>query len=190
MGRHRDGLFQQFCISNRWMKDSSHKKHQGVYTLIIRSSRPCRITVGRHLTVLLKRGWYLYSGSALGRGSTSLEGRISRHLTRDKKHFWHIDRILSSDSTRVVLVVFAKTTSKMECKLNGALLRDSGIGVPTRGVGSTDCRCKSHFLMTRYRMGVLRQRVRSCYTRLGLRPRTMEGPRIAESAFQLTSRAD
>ena len=153
---------------------------RGVYTLIIRSSRPSRIKVGRHLTILLKRDLYLYSGSALGRGSTSLEWRISRHLTRDKKHFWHIDRILSSDSTRVVLVVFAKTTSKMECKLNAALLKDSGIRVPVRGVGSTDCRCESHFLMTRDNLGVLRQRVRSCYTRLGLRPRTLEGSRITD----------
>jgi Uri superfamily endonuclease len=162
---------------------------RGIYTLIIRCSRPSRITVGRHLTVLLKRDLYLYSGSALGRGSTSLQGRISRHLTRDKKHFWHIDRILSSDSTRVVLVVFAKTTRKMECKLNVALLKYSGIGVPMKGVGSTDCRCESHFLITRDSLGVLRQRVRLCYTRLGLRPRTLEGPRIAESAFQLISRA-
>jgi len=161
----------------------THKNHQGVYTLIIRSSRPCRITVGRHLTVLLKRGWYLYSGSALGRGSTSLEGRISRHLTRDKKHFWHIDRILSSDSTRVVLVVFAKTTSKMECKLNAALLKDSGIRVPVRGMGSTDCRCESHFLVTRHTLGVLRQKVRLCYARLGLRPRSLEGSRMTDPAI-------
>jgi Uri superfamily endonuclease len=163
---------------------------RGVYTLIICCSRRSRIIVGRHLTLLLRRGWYLYSGSALGRGSTSLEGRISRHLTREKKHFWHIDRILSSDSTCVVLVVFAKTTSKMECKLNAALLKDSGIRVPVGGVGSADCRCESHFLMTRDSLGVLRQKVRLCYTRLGLRPHSLEGPRIAESVFQLISRAD
>jgi Uri superfamily endonuclease len=172
------------------MKDSTYKNHRGVYTLVIRCSRPSRITVGRHLTLLLRRGWYLYSGSALGRGSTSLEGRVSRHLTQEKKHFWHIDRILSSDSTRVVLVVFAKTTGRMECQLNAALLKDSGIRVPVRGVGSTDCKCESHFLTTRDTLGVLGRRVRSCYTRLGLRPHTLEGPRIAESVFQLISRAD
>jgi len=163
---------------------------RGIYTLIIRCSRPARIKVGRHLTLRLRRGWYLYSGSALGRGSTSLEWRISRHLTQEKKHFWHIDRILSSDSTRVVSVIFAKTTSKMECKLNAALLKDPGIRVPGRWVGSTDCRCESHFLTTRDTLDVLRQKVRLCYTRLGLRPRTLECSRIAESAFQLISRAD
>ena len=163
---------------------------RGVYTLIIRCSRPSRITVGRRLTLLLRRGWYLYSGSALGSGSTSLEWRISRHLTQEKKRFWHIDRILASDSTRVASVIFAKTTSKIECKLNAAILKDSGIRVLVRGVGSTDCRCESHFLITRDSLGTLRQSVRSCYSRLGLRPSTLEGPRIAESAFQLISRAD
>jgi Uri superfamily endonuclease len=162
---------------------SNHKNHRGVYTLIIRCSRPSRITVGRHLALLLRRGWYLYSGSALGRGSTSLEGRISRHLTQEKKHFWHIDRILSSGSTRVVSVVFAKTTNKMECQLNAALLKDSATRVPVRGVGSTDCRCESHFLVAGYTLDVLQQKVRLCYARLGLRPRLLEGPRIAGFEF-------
>jgi endonuclease-3 len=155
---------------------------RGVYTLIIRSSRPRRIRVGRHLSVFLERGLYLYTGSALGRGSASLEGRISRHLVREKKRFWHIDRILSSDSMRVVSVIFASTTSRIECKINTALLKDVGIGVPMRGVGSTDCGCKAHFLMTRYKLGILRQKVRFCHTRLGLRPRTLEDHRMARSA--------
>jgi Uri superfamily endonuclease len=156
---------------------------RGVYTLIIRSCKPRRITVGRHLSVFLERGLYLYTGSALGRGSTSLEGRISRHLSREKKHFWHIDRILSSDSARVVSVIFASTTSRMECKVNTALLKDSGIGVPMRGVGSTDCRCEAHFLMARCTLGLLRQKVRLCYTGLGVRPRMLEDHRMVGSAI-------
>jgi Uri superfamily endonuclease len=171
------------------LPESNHKNHQGVYTLIIRSSRPSRITVGRHLTILLKRGLYLYSGSALGRGSTSLEHRINRHLAREKTHFWHIDRILSSGSTRVVLVVFAKTTGKMECKLNKELLKDSSIRAPMKGVGSTDCGCESHFLITRYTLSVVRKKVKSCYSRLGLRQHSLRAPKITGSAFQLIGRA-
>jgi len=155
---------------------------RGVYTLIIRSSKPRRIRVGRCLSVFLERGLYLYTGSALGRGSASLEGRISRHLIQEKKHFWHIDRILSSDCTRVASVIFASTTSRVECKINTALLKDFHIGVPMRGVGSTDCRCEAHFLIARYTLGVLRQKVRSCYTKLGVRPRMLEDHRMARSA--------
>ena len=147
---------------------------RGVYTLIIRLAAPCSIAVGRHLSVLFKRGLYLYTGSALGRGSTSLEGRISRHLSRHKNDFWHIDRILSSDSRYAVSVIFAKTTSKAECRVNRALLMDPNIGVLTKGIGSSDCKCESHFLATGRTLSVLRRKVRLCYTSLGLRPRTLK----------------
>jgi Uri superfamily endonuclease len=170
-------------------RDSAHKNHHGVYTLIIRSSQPCRITVGRCLSISLERSLYIYTGSAVGRGSTSLEGRITRHLRQEKKRFWHIDRILSSGSARVASVVFAETARKMECKTNTALLKDSCIVVPVRGVGSTDCKCESHFLMTRYTLGVLRQKVRLCYAKLGLRPRVLEDRRALGLAYHRTSRA-
>jgi Uri superfamily endonuclease len=155
---------------------------RGVYTLIIRSVQSRGIKVGGRLPVFLERGLYLYTGSALGRGSTSLEGRISRHLSRKKKNFWHIDRILLSNSVRVVSIVFAKTTSKMECRVNTALLKESGTEVPARGIGSSDCRCESHFLMARYTSGVLRGKVRLCYIRLGLRPRMLEDHRTVGPA--------
>jgi Uri superfamily endonuclease len=158
-------------------KRSNQKNQRGVYTLIIRSAQAGRIEVGGRPLVLLERGLYLYTGSALGRGSTSLEGRISRHLSRKKRNFWHIDRVLSSSSVRVVSVVFAKTTSKMECRVNTALLKEPRIGVVARGVGSSDCRCESHFLMARCTLRVLRCKVRLCYVRLGLRPRIVEDQR-------------
>lgn len=155
-------------------KNTTHKNHQGVYTLIIRLPAPCRIAVGRHLAVLFKRGLYLYTGSALGRGSTSLEGRIGRHLSRHKNDFWHIDRILSSDSRSVVSVVFAKTTSKAECRVNAALLMDPEIEVLAKGIGSSDCKCESHFLAAGCTLSVLRRKVRLCYTSLSLHPRTLK----------------
>jgi Uri superfamily endonuclease len=161
------------------MRCLSKKNHQGVYTLIIRSAQSCRIRVGGRVLVFLEGGLYLYTGSALGRGATSLEGRISRHLGRRKRNFWHIDRILSSNSVRIVSVVSANTTSKMECKVNTALQKNSDIEVLARGVGSSDCRCESHFLWARCTSGVLRRKVRSSYIRLGLCPRMLEDHSIS-----------
>jgi Uri superfamily endonuclease len=161
---------------------TTDKNHQGVYTLIIRSTVPHKVDVGRHLSVFFQRGLYLYTGSALGRGSTSLEGRIRRHLSQEKKDFWHVDRILSSGSTRVVAVVFAKTRSKLECEVNSMLLTDPEIGVLARGIGSSDCRCESHLLKARCTQGVLRRRVRSCYARLRLRPCKWQITGLAGSA--------
>jgi len=149
---------------------SAERNQQGAYTLIIRSSQPRRITVGRHLSVVLERGLYLYTGSALGRGSTSLEWRLSRHLSREKKNLWHIDRILASDSTCLVSAIVASTKSRIECRVNTVLLRDPSIRVMLKGIGSSDCKCESHFLMARCGLDALQRKVRSCYAGLGFRP--------------------
>ena len=150
-------------------RSTTHKNHQGVYTLIIRSADRRRIRVGRHLSVSLERGLYLYTGSGQGRGSTSLEGRIGRHLSQEKKNFWHIDRILSSGA-HVVSMIFARTTCKTECRVNAALLKDPDIAVLTKGVGSSDCNCESHFLIAKCELSVLREKVRKHYVRLDLHP--------------------
>lgn len=154
---------------------------RGVYTLIIRLPRSCRVSIGKRVSVLVKQGLYLYIGSALGRGSTSLEARIRRHLARDKGRFWHIDRILACESARVVSVVFAETTSKAECKVNAALLEYPNIRVFFRGIGSSDCRCRSHFLVAEASLRSLQQKVRSCYTELGLRPHVLKDLKFGES---------
>jgi Uri superfamily endonuclease len=152
------------------MINSYHKNHQGVYTLIIRLSRPCVTTAGENLPVSLRRGLYLYTGSALGRGSTSLEGRISRHLRRAKKEFWHIDCILACKHAQIVSVVFAKTTRKAECTVNAAILHSPNIRVTCEGVGSSDCRCNSHLLAADGPLRSAEEVVRSSYARLMLRP--------------------
>jgi Uri superfamily endonuclease len=152
---------------------SAKKHHRGVYTLIIRLPRPCRITIGKHLPLVAKQGLYLYVGSALGRGSTSLEARIARHLRQQKNRFWHIDRILACKSAQAVSVVFAETARKAECKVNAALLMVRNIAVFFKRIGSSDCRCESHFLKARGSLSSVQQNVTWCYLRLGLRPKIM-----------------
>jgi len=143
---------------------------RGVYTLIIRFARRCKANILKDAPVVVDRGLYLYTGSASGRGSTSLEGRIRRHLRREKKEFWHVDRILACKSAHVVSVVYAVTASKAECRVNDALLKHTNIRAPFKGLGSSDCRCESHFLEARGSLRSLRQKVRACYTALGFCP--------------------
>lgn len=154
---------------------------RGVYTLIIRFSRRCKASIGTQRSALVQQGLYLYTGSALGRGSTSLESRIRRHLRREKREFWHVDRLLVCKSAKVVSAVLAETTGKVECTVNAALLKDPKVGVPFRGIGSSDCRCESHFLIAERSLKSMRKTVRSCYSRLGLRPRLLN-PRATRSS--------
>lgn len=143
---------------------------RGVYTLIIRFQDRCKASIGTHLSLVIEPGLYIYTGSALGRASTSLEFRIRRHLRRDKREFWHIDRLLACSSAKVLSVVFAETTRKAECRVNAAFLRDSKVKVPFRGIGSSDCRCVSHFLLSERSLRSLLRMARSCYSSLGLSP--------------------
>jgi len=70
----------------------------------------------------------------------------------------------------VVSLIFARTTRKAECRVNAALLKDPDIAVLAKGVGSSDCKCESHFLMVKCELSVLREKVRRHYVRLDLRP--------------------
>jgi len=160
---------------------------RGVYTLIIRFPRPCKASIRKHMPVVVDRGLYLYTGSASGRGSTSLEGRIRRHLRRQKKEFWHVDRILACESAHVVSVIYAVTTSKAECRVNAALLKHTNIRAPFKALGSSDCRCESHFLEARESLRSLRQKVRACYTVLGFCPRFLKTVRGGYSISITTS---
>ncbi len=155
------------------------QSRRGVYTLVIRLNRACRVKLARHVRLVFKRGLYLYTGSALGLGSTSLERRINRHLKKMKKEFWHIDRILACRSAEVVSVVFAVTTSKVECRLNTAILHDTRAMVPFPQIGSSDCRCESHFLKVRCSQRSIEHALRSSYEKMVLSPHVAKGQSLA-----------
>ena len=101
----------------------------------------------------LQRGYYLYTGSALGRGALSLDGRVARHLRRSKRLKWHIDHLLSLDDVQVKAVVTAETEGHMECEINRYLKESMDAEIPIPGFGSSDCHegCGSHLLFLRDR---------------------------------------
>jgi len=119
----------------------------GVYTLILFVSKETTVTIGRLGKQKFPRGYYSYAGSALGK-ATGLKHRISRHLRKEKRRFWHIDYLLADENVSVEAVVAAETNEKMECSLNSYMKKMSGAEVPVCGFGASDCRknCRSHLL--------------------------------------------
>ena len=93
-------------------------------------------------------GYYTYTGSALGKGASSLKHRIARHLRKDKRKFWHIDYLLADENVSVEAVIVAETNENMECPLNKYLKSIIGAKVLVKGFGASDCRkkCESHLL--------------------------------------------
>jgi len=121
---------------------------KGVYVLIISVPSERLIEIGRLGVHRFHNGYYAYTGSALGRGALSLDGRISRHLRKEKTKKWHIDFLLADEDVRVVSVLIIPTEERMECEVNKYLCKLVNAKVVVPDFGSSDCRegCGSHLL--------------------------------------------
>jgi len=150
----------------RIMENTTDK---GVYTLVISVPSNSSLYVGRLGHIVIPKGLYLYTGSAIGPGG--LKGRIRRHLRRKKKKFWHIDYLLSSKNVSIKAIVYSSISSRLECKVNGSLSKF--LSAPVKGFGSSDCAnsCTSHLLRYNGRSkSSLINFVRESYRRCGLVP--------------------
>ena len=147
---------------------------RGVYTLVIHLPRELDVRIGRLGTRRLKRGFYTYTGSALGMGPASLPGRVMRHLRGFKAKLWHIDYLLASRGVYVMRVVAAETATNTECTTNLSLKSELNAEVPVPGFGSSDCRagCGSHLLYLGTRDPV--NAIPDIYRKLGLNPFILE----------------
>jgi Uri superfamily endonuclease len=121
---------------------------RGNYTLIVLLESPSRIAAPSHDWPWLRKGYYAYTGSAVGKGAVSLIHRVDRHLRRKKTKHWHIDHLLACRKAKVTAVVTCASTVNRECRINKAIQNIRGAKVPIRGFGASDCQqnCKSHLV--------------------------------------------
>jgi Uri superfamily endonuclease len=110
---------------------------KGTYCLIIHLEDDNKIQVGKLGSINFKKGYYVYVGSALN----SLESRLRRHLSINKKIFWHVDYLLDNEDSKLVDIVFAVDNRKWECELAAEI---SNSGNEILGFGCSDCKCSSH----------------------------------------------
>ena len=149
---------------------------KGIYTLIIFVSKEVRVNVGQLGVKDLPKGYYTYTGSAVGTGASSLKQRVSRHLRKTgKKKHWHIDFLLAHRDATVTAVVAAQTHRAMECELNCDIKRRGGARIPVSGFGSSDCQgnCQSHLLY--FGEDDVEKKIAEFYVeKLGFRPVVLE----------------
>jgi len=112
---------------------------KGTYCLLINLKDNQLIQIGRKGKNNFNKGCYVYVGSAMN----SLEGRIRRHLRKDKKMHWHVDYLLDNSSSHIVQVFFADDGVKHECDL-ATYIAGKGDGI--QGFGCSDCKCHSHLI--------------------------------------------
>jgi Uri superfamily endonuclease len=110
---------------------------RGIYVLIIQVEKEAELNVGALGALTFKPGLYAYVGSA----QANLEQRIKRHLTREKRLFWHIDYLLDNAAAKIVKVLYKEGGKAEECAVARVL---SEKGAPVDGFGCSDCSCRSH----------------------------------------------
>jgi len=98
--------------------------------------------------IKLGKGYYAYTGSALGSGAVSLRRRVARHFRERKKKHWHIDYLLANKTARITAVVAASSNENKECEIANSIRNIEGAIVPILGFGASDCKrnCRSHLV--------------------------------------------
>jgi len=107
---------------------------KGCYCLMISLNDTQTIKIGKLGIIKFKKGCYVYVGSAMN----SLEARLARHLSEDKKLHWHIDYLLrKSEITDIIY----NENRKVECELSRYI---SARTESVENFGCSDCGCESH----------------------------------------------
>jgi Uri superfamily endonuclease len=112
---------------------------KGVCVLIITVSKDASVNIGALGKMLFEKGLYVYVGSA----QNNLEKRTERHFGKSKRKFWHCDYLLGNDDVKVWKVFYRMAKKPEECWIAKELSKK---GVPTKGLGSSDCNRESHLI--------------------------------------------
>jgi len=141
---------------------------RGTYTLVILCNHAVDIEFGRLGRSKVLKGLYVYSGSALGKGSMSLEGRLRRHSCHYKKRKWHIDYMTSNPRCTVRAALYVESARHLECKINGMISHELNATPLLPRIGASDCTCKGHLMRvaTMQEKAVL-QHIQTIYSRFG-----------------------
>lgn len=131
---------QTKAVDILWEAVEKEAHDRGGYLLIFRLRDKRRFPVGGLGDVELRKGYYVYVGSA----KQALSARIQRHRRPGKKTFWHIDYLSTQAEFHAALPV--RSSDDLECLMAASLQEILGEGVP--GFGCSDCSCPSHLFFS------------------------------------------
>lgn len=148
------------------------RRLEGVYALILELPERAHVNIGRLGAHHLNPGLYMYIGKGSGKGSSSVEARLKRHFSKEKKPFWHIDYLTLSPIFMTKVAVYGAASGLSECDLTRILIRELKAELAVKRFGSSDCRCEGHLIYVQY--GSLKELVKAVYKtflKLKLNPR-------------------
>jgi len=108
----------------------------GSYFIRLHFPEDREMDVGSLGRIVIKKGYYLYVGSA----KKNLSQRVERHLRKKKRFFWHIDYLRDQAASSFAIPI--RTADAIEHDLAAAVAKVSDWSIPR--FGSSDCSCGSH----------------------------------------------
>jgi len=122
------------------------KPKSGTYALILFCPKGKLVQIGKLGRLQLRRGFYVYVGSALGPGG--VRARIAHHRAVSPRPHWHIDYL--RPHTRLDRIWYSHRRVCREHRWACIISGMRGASIPIAGFGSSDCKCKAHlFFFTR-----------------------------------------
>jgi Uri superfamily endonuclease len=119
----------------------------GTYALIL-SSRVVRpLAIGRRGQLDVRRGFYVYVGSAFGPGG--VRARVAHHQKLAVRPHWHIDYLRRVTQLEETWVTYDPVRREHQWAEMFGRLR--GATIPLAGFGATDCACEAHLYFFRTR---------------------------------------
>jgi len=115
----------------------------GCYVLLLRAARGGRqVMIGRLGELLIRRGWYLYVGSAFGPGGVA--ARVAHHLRHAARPRWHLDYLRPHLRVEGLWYSHGPRDLALEHRWAARLAAVEGAEIPLARFGASDCRCASH----------------------------------------------
>ena len=112
----------------------------GTYALILFCPRRVLIRIGKLGSHQLRRGYYVYVGSAVGPGG--VRARVAHHRRVSRRPHWHIDYL--RPHARLERVRYTPGEVSREHHWARRIRAFKGASVPIAGFGCSDCRCATH----------------------------------------------
>jgi Uri superfamily endonuclease len=149
---------------------------KGVYVLIVQVKQPVKVQIKSLGETEFVPGVWVYVGSAMGTGSTSLKNRLCRHFRKEKTIYWHIDYLFGED-TEIEKAIWAQSERHLECDLAKSIASNNEFKAGPKGFGASDCKsgCVTHIF--KHQGGkAIDDVLTEIFVGLGLQPRsTMDG---------------
>ena len=112
----------------------------GTYIVVLRSDRPKTVQIGKLARLDIKKGYYVYIGSALGPGGVL--ARLKHHSKVSARPHWHLDYLRAEIEFYEAYALHSP--DRKECEWASIMENMEGVCEPLKGFGSSDCRCNTH----------------------------------------------